>query len=433
MRHVVQRLGFNVGRGWLMLAFVVSALIGTAFWIGPFRPLPPELKLLALSGNGQFREAIDFPRAWADTTPPQPDVRARFPLVLAVYNAGARAASPIRLALSVPARYRLANSEGETYPGRVQSGNPLVRYVFAVSPGRIAPRTVPRVLSTLDTLWLEPAVPSYYCTALSDSVPEFVPAPPQDPNALARVRIFYSFDARVRDRQTGLLNIQVDPELLARAAAPTPPIYPARIIEPQAPQPQLGVLRRIGARTTYCGDPGTALELHDVLWETATGGRFFVVYHGGAPRKYLFDLDRDSVIELEMWDPDSDGRFEGIRSARMLIPEFLFPLRQRVRLATTGIDSLAADSLTLATAGDSTRVPGDSVGLESMEYPRDLFYNTDAGPMRFWRALQRARGVEVAEPARRPERTAPRLLGKPVPWPPDTGRHDPPDDTLRLR
>ena len=68
-------------------------------------------------------------------------------------------------------------------------GSPLARYVFTISPGAIAPKGLPRVLSALDTLWLEPIVPSYYCTALSDSVPEFVPAPALDANELAHVRI----------------------------------------------------------------------------------------------------------------------------------------------------------------------------------------------------------------------------------------------------
>src|SRR6185369_13271836 len=100
------------------------------------------------------------------------------------------------------------------------------------------------------------------------------------------------------------------------------------------------------------------LELYDVLWETATGGRFFLVYHGGAPRKYLFDLDRDSIIELEMWDPDSDGKFEATRPAHMPIPEFLMPARapRAVIVAATG-DSIPVDSLGTAAAGATPPAP----------------------------------------------------------------------------
>ncbi len=399
MRHVVQRLGFRITRGWFVLLVVLGALVGIGFWIGPFRPLPPELKLLALGGDGQFREAVQIPRAWADTVPPQPDVRARFPLVLAVYNSGFRAATPGRLLLSVPARFRLSNSAGQEYPRVVTIGSPLARYTFSISPGAIAPRGLPNVLSSLDTLWLEPVLPSYYCTAFSDSVPVFVPAPAQDANALSRVRIFYTFDARVRDRQTGLLDVQIDPDLLQRAPVEQPPEFPARVIEPESPRPLMGTLHRVGTRTSYCGDPGSALQLSDVLWETDTGGRFFVVYNGGVARKYLFDLDRDSIIELEMWDPDSDGHFEGSRPARLPIPEFLMPLRSpRPTAVAVAGDSVSADSLEVAVPGAAT--PG-SPAAGTMEYPPELFSSTGSGPLRFWNALQRARALARGDSATR--------------------------------
>lgn len=460
MHHVVQRFGFRITRGWATFLLAVGALVGTAFWIGPFRPLPAELKLVALGGDGQFRSVIGIPRTWADTAPPQPDVPSRFPMLFAVYNEGARPAEPRRLAISLPARFRLSDSKGQALPGSTTIGNPLIRYTFDVRPGSIQPGNVPRLFSRVDTLWLEPVVPSYYCSVLSDSVPEFVPAPPFDPKSLATVRMFYTFETRENDRQSGLLTVQLDPQLLDRPVAPTPPIYPTTMHDPEAVKPALGELRRVGDRTSYCGDPGSPIELYDVLWETPEGGRFFVLYHGGAPRKYLYDLNRDSIIELEIWDPDSDGLFEASRPARMVIPEFLMPVLppevavDSMRLDSTGApvprveyppalfhdtdagpfrfwriqprsdttaaaDSTARRDTTAAPAPVRPETARTGVTVP-IEYPPAVFRDTDAGIFRYWRAQQRARGVEVEaeEPPpvrRRP--TGPRILGTPVPRP----------------
>jgi hypothetical protein len=380
MGHIVQRFGFRITRGWATLIGAVGVLIATAFWIGPFRPLPAELRLVALGGDGQFRANAGIPRAWADTAPLQSDVPARFPIVLAVHNEGARAVAPRELALSVPARFRLTDARGHPFDARPTVGNPLVRYTFTVTPTMIAPGQLPRMLSDLDTVWLEPIVPSYYCSALSDSVPEFMPAPPQDPRTLSTVRIFYSFDAPSRDRQTGLLTLQLDPSLLDRKPAPQPPTFPITIRTPEAERPQLAEIEQVGSRTSYCGDPGSALELYDVLWETPEGGRLFVLYYGGSPRKYLYDLNRDSIIELEVWDADSDGKFEASRPARMPIPEFLMPAKVMV---------------TLAGATDSTGAVVREAGAITMEYPPGVFHNTDAGPLRFWRALPPERRAHI--------------------------------------
>jgi hypothetical protein len=475
MRHR-RETGYKVPRAWAILILVVGAIIGTAFWIGPFRPLPPELRLVALGGDGQFREIVGIPSTWADTAPPQPDVPARFPLVLAVHNQGARAAAPTRVALSVPGKFRIANTAGQAYEAQSTIGNPLVRYVFDVQTGRVEPGQVPRVLSMLDTLWLEPVLPSYYCGALADSVPEFMPAPPHDAQALSQVRIFYSFDARVRDRQTGLLTVNVEPSLLEKSPAPTPPTFATRIELPKYPMPEMANLRRAGDRTTTCGDPGSAIELHSVLWETVDGGRFFVLYNGGVPRKYLFDLNRDSIIELEMWDQDANGEFEAGRQARMLIPEFVMPARPVLTAAnaaeaagsgssTTGFEyppalfsdtdggplrfwravSATSDSAATAPAAAPTPPPTTAptapaaaapttalppsgnarpiIPDTGFRFPPAVFHNTDGGPLRFWRAQQRALGdtsAAVRERAR--PRTEPRLLGRPVPFP--TPRRD---------
>jgi hypothetical protein len=415
MGHIVQRFGFRITRGWATLIVAVGVLVATAFWIGPFRPLPAELRLVALGGDGQFRAVAGIPRAWADTSSLQSDVPARFPLVLAVHNEGARAIAPRQLALSVPARFRLTDSRGQPFDARPTAGNPLIRYTFDMSPTAVAPGQLPRLLSDLDTVWLEPIVPSYYCSALSDSVPEFLPAPPQDPNTLAMVRIFYSFDARSRDRQTGLLTIQLDPALLDRKPAPQPPTFPTTIRTPEAVRPVLPEITQVGSRTSWCGDPGSALELYDVLWETPEGGRMFVLYYGGSPRKYLYDLNRDSIIELEVWDSDSDGKFEASRPARMPIPEFLMPPKPLVMLAG---------------ATDSTGAVMREVGAITMDFPASVFHDTDAGPLRFWRALPAERRARIdsiaaslaAESARReaPATTAPAAAAPTTPAPAPT-------------
>lgn len=420
MRYVVQRLGFRISRGWAIMLLAVLGLLGTAFWIGPFRPLPADLRLVALGGDGQFRPVIGFPASWADSTPPQPDSKVRFPLVLAVYNEGARAATPRRVALSIPAAYRLSNAQGIAYEGKVTHGNPLVRYVFDVRPGRIEPRQLPRLLAGLDTLWLEPVVPSYYCTTQGDSIPEFQVAPKQDASALARVQIYYSFDARVRDRQSGLLTIQMPAQLLEHEPPSAPPVFPVTIYKPRVIRPPMRGVRLVGTRTTYCGDAGNATALRSTLWETRERGRVFLLDYGGAPRKYAFDLNRDSIIELEQWDADGDGVFEAQRPAQFAIPEFLIPPRpvKLARADSVPADSLRADSLradSLRLAGTAVDSAVTTVADTAFKFPSSVFHDTDAGVFRYWRAQQRARGVDVPEPARPRRETGPRLLGRPLP------------------
>jgi hypothetical protein len=441
MHYVVQRFGLRPSRGWLAMFIIIGLLLGAAFWIGPFRPRPPQLRLLALSGDGRFHDYVGIPSAWADTLSPASEATARFPLLLAVHNAGATAARPSQISLSLPARYRVGTSRGPL-EYRTAMGNPLARYDLRFRSPSIAPGAVPTIIPGIDTLWLEPIVPSLYCTALADSVPEFIAAPPQDPNVTARVLIFYSFEGRgIRQRQTGLLRVQVDPNLVKRNPAPTPPVYPVEIVKPEAPKPELGSLRFVGSRISGCGDPSQPLELHTVLWETMDGGRFFVVYHGGAPRKHLYDMNRDSIIELETWDSDSDGEFEARRVARITIPGFLMPLpRPRIDSATAAAavadaDTMPVDSAWLRTfhaleAGPLRFLPQPKQSRTSPAQPAtpsrpgapitadpvdsaalQIFYADEAGPLRFQRALQ---GDTVrTKPRPRPRDGRPRLLGVP--------------------
>jgi hypothetical protein len=238
-----------------------------------------------------------------------------------------------------------------------------------------------------------------------------------------------------------LLDVQMDPRIIRRTSTASLPVFETEITKPEAPRPALGTLRYAGSRITRCGDPSQPVELHIALWETGEGGRFFVLYHGGAPRKHLYDLNRDSIIELEMWDSDADGKFEARRAARIVIPGFLMPLPKPredsvAAAATLAADTMKLDSTFLRTFHDTTGgplrfgaprtpprrapqpapgappqrtaiVPGrvDSVALE-------IFYTAEAGPLRFQRALK---GDTIRRtPRPRPQQPrGPRLLGVP--------------------
>lgn len=410
--------------------------MAAAFWIGPLRPVPAELELVALSADGQYRPVVRLPKALADTFSLDGASVGRYPLIFAIYNSGARAVEPIQLALSLPAQYRLTNSRGEAFPPRMVPGNPLARYVFELKPATIAPGETPLVLPGLDTLWLEPTIPSYYCTTFSDSIPEFVPAPPQNPQLLANVNIFYSFATRSSARQTGILTIQLDPAAVRRDVSAPVNALPTTIREPEVRRPQTPALFLVGTRVSQCGDAAYPLEIHSTLYRTPEGGRVFVLSLNNVVRKYLYDLNRDSIIELEIWDPDNDGLFEAGRAARMPIPEFLMPLRppravlDSALVDSTGapLDSAAADSI--RALRDSLVMRVDSLSREAarvraFRFPPTLFWDTTAGPLRFWRAMQQPQQPRVTP--RQQAQPEPPLLGEPIP-----PRVQAPPPTVRL-
>lgn len=294
----------------------------------PWHSRDVELELLVLGGDGRFAESVRIPRYWTDTAALAGGAVARVPLVLAIRNTGKEPSPPARLELNLPVRYRIARSRGQPLSGRLLPGTPMVRYHLDVPPMAVSGEDASVFLPVLDTLWLEPIIPSFYCIALSDSVPDFVPAPPAPVGAIARVRIFYSFTGeQLKARQTGLLAVQLDSTLLRTEAPTAPPVFPTQYQLPQAIRPVMGALRYAGSRQAFCGDPENPVEILSTLWETPGGGRFFVLDHGGAPRKYLFDMDRDSIIELEIWDPSGDGHFTARRQAKLPIPAFLMPPR----------------------------------------------------------------------------------------------------------
>lgn len=465
MRYIFRRLGFGISPAWLVAILLIGLVVGAAFWVGPMRPLPPQLQLLALQRDGSFTDSLTAPvqRTGGDT---------RFPLVLGARNVGYNAARPEVLQLSVPLGFRLVDRDGRAYPRQTMSGNPLAHYALGLSAPALAPGSVPELL--LDTIWLEPDIANYTCTVLSDGVPAFSPAPPVNAALLSRIDIFYSFRTPdTNTRQAGLLRVRVDssalrvpPPLMGEPGTPV-------IIEPETELPEMSGLYQTATTETQCGDPQQPVDLQSVVYTNDAGGRFLVVYHDGAPRKYLLDMNGDSIVERELWDPDADGAFEASRSTRYSIPGFLFPRSaDQARLAA---DTVPPDSAFLALYADTLRGPfrfaaalrpqplaGDTAGVPTVAVrgpvrpaasatlpagapiaadttPADpawlqLYGDTAAGPFRFARGVQEradsiARAVATgdtaaadtaaAEPAP-PRRTGPRILGTPVEYPPGT-------------
>jgi hypothetical protein len=306
----------------LAVAVALVLILRPRRWFGR-----PDLQLVALDADGLFQDSVELPRAWADTTYRGAyGATARVALVLGVRNVGDLEATPRAVNLSLPARYRLETSEGRELPHETSPGNPLIRYVLngpfpAVQPGRL-----PTVLTSTDTLWLEPIVPELYCIAVGDSVPELIPAAQPDARLLSRLAIFYSFDTGARrGRQAGLLSLRLDPSLVERPSVPAPPIFPTSVREPAWPMPQLGDLSRVTTVSARCGPPEAPMEITSTIWQGASGGRVYVLAYGGKPRKYLFDLNGDGTIELEMWDAAGTGHFDAARNARFALPAFLGP------------------------------------------------------------------------------------------------------------
>lgn len=326
MRNFARRVRIGARRRWILAIFGSAAAVWLVLYLFPAGGRDAELELLVLGGDGRFSESISIPSHWAVTDGLDGGAVVRVPLILAIRNAGRKTSPPARLELTLPTRYRIIKANGQPLPAAYMPGTPMARYELNVPAIRGTSGTIAGYLPVLDTVWLEPVIPPYYCIALSDSVPDFVPAPPAPVEAIAQVRIFYSFSSdELEQRQTGLLSVQLDPALLKQEAQPAPPVFPTSYSRPRAPFPPLSALTYVGSRRARCGDPQDPMEILSTLWETPEGGRLFVLDYGGAPRKYLFDLNRDSIIELEMWDATGSGYFDAQRQARLPIPGFLMP------------------------------------------------------------------------------------------------------------
>ncbi len=309
------------GVRWLIGLAVVVAVVAAVVSV-PRSPPPPVLDLVALTPDGGFRDTLDVPASWRDTTAAERLVRV--PLVLGVRNRGRAPARPESLSLSLPARYRLAE-EGRELGDPAQAGSPLVTYALATGLEAVEPGRLPTLIPALDTLWLEVDVPAYYCVAMADSVPELVPATPPRPSTLGEVRIFYAFEGGdLAMRQTGTLTVRLDTTLLDLPVPGPSPVYPV-VLDSATADPDPGALRLVGRRVARCGEPRDPLELTSTLWLGARGGRVITLAWGGVVRKRLYDLDDDGVIERESWDSDGDGVFESTRRARLPTPAFLIP------------------------------------------------------------------------------------------------------------
>lgn len=342
MFDILRRFGFGVSRGFAIVVLLVAVALFAALWIGPLQATPGELRLLVLGEDGRFGSSVDLRAGPADT---MSERAGRYPLLFGVRNLGARTVEPVVLSLSIPARFRLLDGEGTPYPAERSPNNPLVRYRLRLPSATFPPDSQPVLLAGIDTLWIEPVLHAYECVLTADRVPEFVPTPAYDPAELARIEVFYSFvGGSAEVRQAGLLELRVDPESLRVPSAPAPPNVQPTVTEPAAEMPDVGVLGYLGERRAECGDPMQPIELHTIAWGTENGGTFLVLYHGGSPRKYLFDLNGDDIAEIEMWDPDGDGDFEARRQTRLPLPDYLFPVEAGEEAA---VDTLPTDALWL--------------------------------------------------------------------------------------
>lgn len=314
-------LGPRTGLRWLLGLVAAAGAVALVVSLPRSSP-PPPLDLVALAPDGGFRDTLDVPASWRDTT--TPDRLVRVPLVLGVRNRGRAPARPGSLSLSLPARYRLKD-DGRELEAEARAGSPLVTYVLTTGLGPVEPGRLPTLIPALDTLWLELEVPDYHCVALADSVPELLAADLPPLSTLGLVRIFYSFEGGdLTARQTGTLTVRLDTTLLDLPVPRPSPTYPV-VLDSATADPDPGTLRLAGRRVAWCGDPLDPLELTSTVWLTPGGGRVITLAHGGAVRKRLYDLDGDGVIERESWDSDGDGVFEATRRARLAIPGFLLP------------------------------------------------------------------------------------------------------------
>ena len=425
MQHLVIRTGSRIRRRLGILVAVAALVVAIALLLEPRTWFArPDLQLVALDANGFFQDTVFLPREWADTLYRGAyGASARVPLVLAVRNAGTRPGGARDLHLSLPVRYRLELGNGRELPHQLSAGNPLIRYTIAGPIPPVQPGRLPTVLP-VDTVWLEPVVPQLYCVSVGDSIPEFIPASTPDPRLLSRVHIFYSFDAGGPGRQAGLLDVRLDPSLVERPPAAPPPTFQTQLKEPAWPLPAMGPLRRLGTSNARCGPPDSPMEVQSTTWQSQGGARLIVLAYGGKPRKYLFDLSGDSVVDLEMWDATGKGRFDAERQARYPIPSFLLPPPGPPPFNPAVFAGLTPDSLAhlYSFRGAGAYRPRSSPDQYSPGGPFQTAGGyTPRGPRPGAGGF--VAGATLTAPPTAPRPRGPRLLGHPVQLPPaDTAR-----------
>lgn len=321
-RHALSDLSPSVDVRWIIALAVVVA-VAIAIWSIPRTETVAPLELVALGPGGGFRDTLDVPASWRDTTAPPRLVRV--PLVLGVRNMGDVAARPETLSLSLPARYHLRDSGRRMEPS-MEVGSPLATYTLPTGLAPVEPGRLPTLLPALDTLWLELAIPDYYCIALADSVPELIPATPMDRSTLAGVRIFYAFQGGdPPQRSAGTLTIRLDSALPDYPVPALPPAYPV-VTDSALASPDLGLLTLVGRRPVRCGGDGDAVELMSTVWRADRGGgRMVTLAEGDVVLKRLYDANGDGIIDRESWDADGDGILETTRRTRLPMPMLLMP------------------------------------------------------------------------------------------------------------
>ncbi|MGH7477485.1 MAG: hypothetical protein ACRELD_14560, partial [Longimicrobiales bacterium] len=325
MLHVLQRIGFLRRRGIIPMILIGLIAAGVAL-------------VRSLNANVAPLELV--------LTPLEAEVRAgRLPVLVGVRNSGLNAMRPARLEILVPARIRLRPAEaGAPIRATRVEDAPLMRYIIDADFPAIPPDTTAVRVPGVDTLWVERADRAVRCLAGGDSMPTFKPTPPLSSADATELPVFYAFSGGDLDqRGSGWLSLRLPPG----PAEPSAQLAygPVRLGDPDSILPRIAGLRLVGVTWAECGPPEDPQRLASTVWRAPGGGRVIALGYDGVARKYLFDLDADSVIELEVWDANGDGRFEARRQARIpLFAEFLPPVAPRPAPRLAAPDTLRPDT-----------------------------------------------------------------------------------------
>jgi hypothetical protein len=341
--------------GRIIIALVIIGAIVAlgAYWIGPGVVPRARLHLVALDAESRFGAVASLPA-------PDPAAGdARQPLILAVRNDGARESGVHSISLSAPGWIRFYNASGPVEPTEDQADEPLRKFVFTLGGEPIDPGALPQVPAGLDRMWVAADVPAITCRLRWDDVPELAPAPPWNADALDSVVVFYSIEGE-RERHTGVLTLGLDRAGLPNDAVRFTSGDPV-VRRPGAGPPPTDSLTLHGERNVTCGAPGRRVALHVTVWNTATG-RNWILSHESLPRRILFDVNGDGLIDRESWDGDADGFFEAVRTASFAPPDYLMPGDTAVAAPL----NVAADS-----ASAQPSAPRDSAGAAQDTVPPD--------------------------------------------------------------
>lgn len=300
---------------------ILGALVALgAYWIGPGVVPRAELHLLALDAESRFAEEARLP-APNEETPTGP----LQPLILAISNTGQRETRVESIMLSVPGWVRLHTADGPVAAIEDDFDEPLRRYAFELSGEPIEPGALPQVPAGIDRMWVSADLPSITCRLRWDGVPELVPAPPWEADALETATLFYSIQGE-RTRHTGVLRLYLDPASLGRSTTRFT-AGETIVTQPGDSLPPTDSLTLHGDRSTRCGAPGRRIQLHATVWQTGPSGagRLYVLRYEEQPRRILVDADGDGSIEFERWDGDANGQFEAGRTVSYPTPIWLMP------------------------------------------------------------------------------------------------------------